>query len=144
MLRLIPVEAVCKANLKDILTAAGTLFDKYFLKGGKTFSIIYNKRYNNSIKRDEIIKELAELVALKNCNNKVNLKEPELSVIVEVIKGLCCLSVVEEYIQFKKYNLIEIVNAKDDQKVDQENIKDEMKDQENSSGKEENSDEGKA
>lgn len=114
LLRLVPIEAICKANLKDILSAAGTLFDKYFLKEGKTFSIIYNKRYNNNISRDEIIKELAELVALKNCNNKVNLKTPELSVIVEIIKGLCCLSVVEEYIQLKKYNLIEIVNAKDD------------------------------
>ncbi|KAL5292388.1 THUMPD1 family protein [Megaselia abdita] len=120
LLRLVPIEAVCKANLPDILSAAGKLFDKYFLTQGKTFSIIYNKRLNNSINRDEIINELAELVALKNCNNKVNLKNPELSVIVEIIKGMCCLSVVEQYIQLKKYNLIEIVKEEEGVPKEQE------------------------
>lgn len=108
VLRFIPIEVVCKANIKDIVDAAGILFDKYFLHGERTFSIVYNKRYNNDIKRDDIIKELAELIVAKNMKNKVDLKEPEFSVIVEIIKGLCCLSVIPYYIKYRKYNLSEL------------------------------------
>lgn len=117
LLRLVPVEAVCKANLPDILNAGGKLFDKHFLKEGHTFSIIFNKRYNNVIKRDDVIHELANVVSQKNIHNKVDLRNPELSVIVEVIKGMCCLSVVESYLKYKKYNIVELANpTKDDEK----------------------------
>jgi tRNA acetyltransferase TAN1 len=112
LLRLIPVEAVCKANLTDIMNAGGQLFDKYFLKEGKTFSIVFNRRYNNDISRDTVIKELAELIDMKNMKNKVDLKNPQLSVIVEVIKGLCCLSVLPNYMKLKKYNLSELTATK--------------------------------
>lgn len=151
LLRLVPIEIVCKASLDDIVAAAGKIFDKHFLGGeGKTFSIIYNKRYNNSIKRDEIIDKLADLVTLKNCKNKVNLKNPEVSVIVEIIKGLCCLSVVEEYVKLKKYNLIEIANggAPKEETADavpkkEENI-DDVPNEQGGEEKESNDEEGEA
>ncbi|KAL7733378.1 hypothetical protein ACLKA6_004867 [Drosophila palustris] len=37
VLRLVPIEAVCRANMTDIINAAGTLFDKYFLKEATTY-----------------------------------------------------------------------------------------------------------
>lgn len=130
LLRLVPIEDVCKANLKDIIDTAGAIFDKYFLKEGKTFSIIFNRRYNNEVKRDEIINELAELVASKNVKNKVDLKNPELSVIVEVIKGLCCLSVIPEYISLKKYNLVELAAKEPPVKASDETNEPESKEKE--------------
>lgn len=109
VLRFIPVETICKANVTDIVNAAGPLFDKHFLNApSTTFSVVYNKRCNETIKRDEIINELAQLVTLKNMTHKVDLKNAHYSIIVEVIKGLCCLSVVPEYMQMKKYNLTEL------------------------------------
>lgn len=139
LLRLVPVEAVCKANLKDILAAAEPLFEKHFkIAEGKTFSINYNRRHNNDIKRMEIIEKLADLVYLKNSKHSVNLTTPEFSVIVEIIKGLCCLSVVEEYIQLRKYNLIEIVNGN---KNTASNEKDDVADQDNVPDEKENIDE---
>lgn len=86
-LRMLPIEIVCKAKMQDITDAAGPLFDKHFLKEPSTFAINFNKRYNQDIQRDDVIKELAELIAMKNPNNKVNLKDPQQSVIIEVIKG---------------------------------------------------------
>lgn len=108
VLRLLPIMATCKANLPDIMECAGKLFDKYFLKESSTFAVIFNKRFNSSVSRDLIIKELAELIVLKNGNNKADLKNPGLCIIVEIIKGICLLSVVDNYFSFKKYNLHEI------------------------------------
>lgn len=108
VLRLLPIMATCKANLPDIMECAGKLFDKYFLKEASTFAIIFNKRFNSSVSRELIIKELAELIVLKNNDNKADLKNPSLCIIVEVIKGICLLSIVDNYFLYKKYNLHEI------------------------------------
>lgn len=108
LLRLIPIEMVCKANTKDIVDSAGQLCDKYFLGEPTTFSIVFNKRFNNDISRDALIKEVADLIHAKNVKHKVDLKYAKRSLIVEVIKGLCCLAVVDDYMAFKKYNLVEL------------------------------------
>lgn len=108
VLRLLPIMATCRANLPDIMEAAGKLFDKFFLKESSTFAVIFNKRFNNSVSRELIIKELADLIVLKNGNNKADLKNPSLCIIVEIIKGMCLLSIVENYFTYKKYNLNEI------------------------------------
>lgn len=52
---------------------------------------------------------LADLVSLKNATNFADLSHPKLVVLVELIKGVCCLSVLPEYFELSKYNLIEIV-----------------------------------
>lgn len=108
VLRLLPIMATCKANLPDIMECAGKLFDKYFLKEPSTFAVIFNKRFNSSASRDLIIKELADMIVLKNGGNKADLKNPGLCIIVEIIKGMCLLSVVDNYYSYKKYNLHEI------------------------------------
>ncbi len=112
LLRFIPVEIVCKATIEDMKLAAGKLFDEHFLNcPPKTYSIIINKRYNNSIQRDDIIEELAGLVAYKNVHHKVDLKNADCSVIVEILKGICCLSVLPNYLKRKKYNISELILA---------------------------------
>ncbi|XP_060656052.1 THUMP domain-containing protein 1 homolog [Drosophila nasuta] len=108
IMRLVPIEAVCRANMPDIINAAGLLFDKHFLKEPTTYGIIFNHRYNQQIKRDHIIKELADLVNSKNVGNKVDLHHAKKSIIVEVLRGWCLLSVIENYLDRKKYNLAEL------------------------------------
>lgn len=112
-LRLLPIQTVCKAKMEDIVNAAGLLFDQYFLKDPVTFAINYNKRFNNDVKRDDVIKELADIVSMKNPLHKVNLKDPQLSIIVEVIKGCCLLSVIPDYLKLKKYNVNELWEKRD-------------------------------
>lgn len=112
ILRFLPIEVVCKATLEDIKDAAGKLFDKYFLNTTpKTFSIVVNKRFNNSVERMKVIRQLAEMITFKNVLHKVNLKNPQYSVVVEVNKGLCCLTVLPDYMQLKKYNLTELIKV---------------------------------
>lgn len=111
VLRMVPIEAVCRSNMPDIINTAGALFDKHFLKEPTTYGIIFNHRYNNQIKRDPIIKELAELVNSKNMGNKVDLQNAKKSIVVEVLRGFCLLGVIDNYLEFKKYNLSELANA---------------------------------
>ncbi|XP_026465358.1 THUMP domain-containing protein 1 homolog [Ctenocephalides felis] len=108
LLRLVPIEKVCRANISDITNTAGALFDQYFLKEPTTFAIVFNRRYNNSVNREDVIKTLADLIGQKNVLNKADLKSAKLCVIVEIIKGLCLLSVVPDYFQLKKFNLLEL------------------------------------
>ena len=127
-LRFVPITTICKAKMEDIKDAAGLLFDKHFLKEPSTFGIIFRKRFNNDIQREEVIKELAELVALKNIGNKVKLDDPQKTIVVEIIKGNCLLSVLPDYLKLKKYNLNELWGKKEEpaeKKVSQEEVKDE-------------------
>ncbi|XP_052894601.1 THUMP domain-containing protein 1 homolog [Anopheles moucheti] len=117
ILRMLPIQAVCRANLKDIIDVVGKLSDRYFLKEPKTFAILFNRRLNNDLSRDDVIRELAELIAAKNAGNKANLKNPDLAVIVEVIKGLCCIGILPEYYQLRKYNLVELVLSQNPNKA---------------------------
>lgn len=49
------------------------------------------------------------LVATLNPKNKVDLTKPQLTIIVEVIKAVCCISVVKDYTLYKKYNVQEVL-----------------------------------
>ncbi len=122
LLRFLPIEKVTKCGIKDIIDGCGSLFDKYFLKEPTEYSIVFNRRYNHDVSRDEVIKELASLVALKNKDNKVNLNHPKLSIIVEVIKGNCCLAVLPNFIEWKKYNLAEMSATKEDENGSSGNV----------------------
>ncbi|XP_043248501.1 THUMP domain-containing protein 1 homolog [Colletes gigas] len=113
LLRLLPIEVVCKAYMDDIKLKADVVLEKYFAQEPKTFSIVFNRHCNNNIHRDEVIEDLAEIINKKNPGNKADLKNPELAVIVEVIRGICLISIAPNYYKFKKYNLLEICNIKE-------------------------------
>lgn len=107
LLRLVPVEVSCSIKLNEITEAANKLFDKYFTGEPTTFCVVFNRRYSNC-PRDVVIQELANLVVAKNAAHKVDLQNPNLFIIVEIIKGLCLMSVVADYYKYRKYNLSEI------------------------------------
>lgn len=105
LLRLVPVEITCKAYIKDIEKAIEPLLIKYFTNEPHSFSIIFNHRNNNSISKDEVIKIIADKVSSLRADHKVNLKDAERSIIIEVIRNIALLSVVPNFFKYKKYNL---------------------------------------
>ncbi|KOC60627.1 THUMP domain-containing protein 1 [Habropoda laboriosa] len=113
LLRLLPIEAVCKANMNDIKSKANVVLEKYFAQEPKTFGIVFNRHSNNNIHREEVIEDLADIINKKNPGNKTDLRNPELAVIVEVIRGVCLLSIAPNYYKYRKYNLLEICNMKE-------------------------------
>ncbi|XP_044753109.1 THUMP domain-containing protein 1 homolog [Coccinella septempunctata] len=121
LLRLVPIEVTCKAYLKDIEKAFEPLAEKYFQNEGRTFSIVYNHRNNNSLSRDEVIKTIAEKVSSLNKDNKVNLKEADVSIVIEIIRGFAFVGVVPNFLKYKKYNLLALsdkVDNVDEEKTD--------------------------
>ncbi|XP_036046455.1 THUMP domain-containing protein 1 [Onychomys torridus] len=117
ILRMLPISGTCKAFLEDMKKYAETFLEPWFKSPNKgTFQIVYKSRNNSHMNREEVIKELAGIVGSLNSENKVDLTNPEYTVVVEIIKAVCCLSVVKDYVLFRKYNLQEVVkSAKDSQ-----------------------------
>ncbi|KAM8777570.1 LOW QUALITY PROTEIN: THUMP domain-containing protein 1 [Rhynchonycteris naso] len=115
ILRMLPVSGTCKAFLEDMKKYAETFLEPWFKAPNKgTFQIVYKARNNSHVNREEVIKEVAGVVGSLNPENKVDLTNPQYTVVVEIIKAVCCLSVVKDYVLFRKYNLQEVVkNAKD-------------------------------
>lgn len=131
LIRLIPIEITCKAYMKDIEAAFRPLGDKYFTQVAKTFAIVYNHRNNNNLNRDEVTKLIADLISQLNPCNKVDLKTPELVVVVEVIKGIVLLSVIPKYFQYKKFNLLALA-GENVSSITPNRTEDEINDKDNS------------
>lgn len=85
------------------------------------YGVYYSHRYNNSVKRDQIIKELAnQVVGLGE--HSVDLSGgAKKTIIVEVVKSVCCLSVVENYGRFYKFNLLSVCGQPEKRTAEGEN-----------------------
>ncbi|XP_066432490.1 THUMP domain-containing protein 1 [Eleutherodactylus coqui] len=121
ILRMLPVTGTCKAFPEDLKKYADTFFQPWFKVPNKgTYQIVYKARNNNHMNREEVIKDLAGIVGSLNPENKVDLTSPEYTVVVEIIKNVCCLSVVKDYTLFRKYNLQEVVKSAKEEKPQEE------------------------
>lgn len=88
------------------------------------------------------------LVGKLNPKNKVDLTNPELTIIVEVIKAVCCISVIKDYTLYRKYNVQEVVKedtpkpdvatVKTDTNTAEQKEKSDETNQEDKKGEEEN------
>lgn len=129
------VTGTCKAFPEDMLKYLTTFLEPWFkTPNSATYKIAFKARNSSHNKRDDIIKSIAGteacvaktmsllyritneasliatgLVGKLNRKNKVDLTSPELTIIVEVIKAVCCVSVVKDYTLYRKYNVQEVV-----------------------------------
>lgn len=148
ILRMLPVTGTCKAHQDDMMKYLTTFLEPWFKTPNcATYQIAFKARNSSHNNRDEIIKSIAGLVGKLNPKNKVDLTNPELTIIVEVIKAVCCISVVKDYTLYRKYNVQEVVKedtpkpdvttAKTNTNTTDQNEKSETK-QEEGKGEEEN------
>lgn len=54
------------------------------------------------------------MICEKNSENKADLSNPDVAIVVEVIKGHCLISIAPHYFKYKKYNLLELCNIKEE------------------------------
>ncbi|XP_068583729.1 THUMP domain-containing protein 1 [Cebidichthys violaceus] len=110
ILRMLPVTGTCKAFQEDMVKYLTTFLEPWFKTPNcGSYQIAFKARNSSHNKRDEIIKSIAGLVGKLNPKNKVDLTNPELTIIVEVIKAVCCISVIKDYTLYRKYNVQEVV-----------------------------------
>lgn len=62
---------------------------------------------NHNYKSMEIIEPVADLVKKKYPEIEVKLDEPEVSIVIEVLRKNTCIGIVKNYSQRAKYNLVE-------------------------------------
>ncbi|KAL7824311.1 hypothetical protein SRHO_G00346360 [Serrasalmus rhombeus] len=109
---MLPVSGTCRAFPEDMEKYLSSYLEPWFkAPNHASYQINFKARNSSHNKREEVIKSLAGLVAKLNPANKVDLTNPELTIIVEIIKSVCCVSVVRDYMLFRKYNLQEVTKA---------------------------------
>ncbi|CAI8001680.1 THUMP domain-containing protein 1, partial [Geodia barretti] len=79
------------------------------------FAVVYKARNNQDVNREEIIKTLASLVTMNgDYPHRVDLLNPDLTIVVEIVKGNFCVSVVKDFNKLKRYNIQSIVGLSGD------------------------------
>lgn len=108
--RLTPVTKIGKATQAGLEELATEVLAPYFHTGdgvSKSFRVQPTTRnHDKTLTRDTIIKTVASMVGEPH---KVNLNAPDLTILVEVYKFHCGMSVVgKEFDELKRFNLAEI------------------------------------
>jgi len=101
LMRMIPIQNVCPATTSDLIKNMTNLINTSFKKND-TYCIRIKKRNNTVLpEKENIIKDIGALIPY----NKADLKNPDLIIIVEVIKSVVCLSIVRNASKWKNFNL---------------------------------------
>ncbi|OWA53370.1 putative THUMP domain-containing protein 1 [Hypsibius exemplaris] len=118
--RILPVVAVCRAELDAIKKTAELALAKFFSgpeNQDKTYLILYKTRNTGiTTTRDDLIEAIGSVVKSINPACRANLNDPDYAISVDVIKCLCCISVARNYAKLRKYNI----------HVDEESIQDKV------------------
>ena len=105
--RIVPISDTCFANESDITALCHKLVLPYFNSselGPWKFAIIPKSRNNTVMSREKIIEIVAKVMPTDK-SHVVDLKNPQLCIIVEVFKSICGISVVEDFYELKKFNV---------------------------------------
>lgn len=116
-LRFLPIEVTCYASADEVRKMAGHFLSQHFPVVEKDkalkFAVVYEARANTSLDRMEIINAVAKLVAQPH---SVDLKNPDKTILVQVVKTICAIGVVSNYRQYAKYNIRELTSPKKETK----------------------------
>lgn len=88
------------------------------------------RRNNSNVLREELIQDLASDIKMRNALHRADMKQAEVTVIVEVIRNICCMAVVPKYNYYRKYNLLEVakINAGGTQKDPEQTLPTKLED----------------
>nr|XP_043632066.1 THUMP domain-containing protein 1 [Erigeron canadensis] len=112
ILRVLPIEVTCYASEEEISRAIKPLIAQYFPTEPETpskFAVLCEARANSGLDRMKIINAVAKSVPEPH---KVDLTNPEKTIVVQIAKTVCCVGVVEKYKELAKYNLRQLTSPK--------------------------------
>lgn len=125
--RFLPVTHTCFASVEAIKEMAPKVLAGHFpaeeAKGSKgvLFAVEYEHRSFQGINRIDIINAFADQI--KCPPNKVNLTSPDKTILVQMLKSVCAVSIVTEYKDLCKFNIKNITEAKDDKDKEKPKVK---------------------
>uniref|UniRef100_A0A1J3H9S2 THUMP domain-containing protein 1 n=1 Tax=Noccaea caerulescens TaxID=107243 RepID=A0A1J3H9S2_NOCCA len=112
ILRLLPIEVSCYPSEEEISRAIKPLVEQYFpieTDNPRKFAVLYGARANTGLDRMKIINTVAKSIPAPH---KVDLSNPDISIVVEIVKTVCLIGVVEKYKELGKYNLRQLTSTK--------------------------------
>ncbi|GAV65037.1 THUMP domain-containing protein [Cephalotus follicularis] len=112
ILRVLPVEVACYASEEEISRAIKPLVEQHFpveTQSPQKFAVLYEARANTGIERMKIINSVAKSVPGPH---KVDLSNPDKSIIVQIVKTVCLIGIVEKYKELGKFNLRQLTSPK--------------------------------
>ncbi|XP_059430280.1 uncharacterized protein LOC132163920 isoform X2 [Corylus avellana] len=112
ILRMLPIEVACYTSEEEISRAIKPLVEQHFpvdTQNPQKFAVMFGARANSGIDRMKIINAVAKSVPGPH---KVDLNNPDKTIIVEVVKTVCLIGVVDKYKEFAKYNLRQLTSPK--------------------------------
>ncbi|QRV74970.1 THUMP domain-containing protein [Ceratobasidium sp. AG-Ba] len=111
LVRLIPASGICGANMPAIIALAKNVIASSFGNEPKKYKIELRIRSHGVLSKEDIIKEVAKCVPADK-GHTVSLTNQDTTILVEVFKGICTISVVPDYDKYKRFNVTEIVKEK--------------------------------
>ena len=107
LLRFFPISTTCYASKDEIIKAAAPLVAEALPEGdgeGVPYAVVFEARSNGAVRKQrmDIIDELAKSVPARH---KVNLDNPDVAIVCQVIKGTALLGVCRRFKAREKYNL---------------------------------------
>eukprot|EP01138_Halocafeteria_seosinensis_P000263 gb/GECG01000270.1/.p1 GENE.gb/GECG01000270.1/~~gb/GECG01000270.1/.p1 ORF type:complete len:333 (+),score=70.20 gb/GECG01000270.1/:1-999(+) len=98
VLRMVPLQKLVKANQENVYEAVKELSKGTTLEDAETadtMCIKFKSRHSSSLKRDDVIKQLATFCLSELPNNKTDLKAGKTAILVEAIRSLAGVSVLD-------------------------------------------------
>ncbi|CAE6484077.1 unnamed protein product [Rhizoctonia solani] len=125
LVRLVPASGICAANIPAVTSLVTELFTKAFAgegvepKKSTKYKIELRTRSHKVLTRDEVIKAIAQCVP-SDKGHTVDLTNQDTTILVELFKGICTISVVPDYEKYKRFNVIQIVQEEHKKKEGQD------------------------
>lgn len=124
LLRLIPVLDTCKPFAENLKKTVADVLD-FFLANHKIYqenkavgyAVQFHARNNSkALKKEEVFSIVNGVVSEKCDSWKIELKNPDLILNVDVLTNACCFGILPDYSSYKRYNLYELVKSLDTEK----------------------------
>ncbi|KAK4441429.1 THUMP domain-containing protein 1 [Sesamum alatum] len=112
LLRVLPVEVSCYTSEEEIKRAITPVIDKYFpveTEVPRKFAVLYDARANTGVDRTKVIDAVAKSVPSLH---KVDLANPDINIVVQIVKTVCLIGVVEKYKELAKFNIRQLTSPK--------------------------------
>lgn len=110
-LRVMPAEATMYASVEEVQRAAKSVILQHFPAGSEQspikFAIVCESRANTSVDKKEFIRTVAELVPQPHI---VDLKHPDKTILVQIVKTTCVVGVVDKFKELAKYNIRQLTS----------------------------------
>ncbi|KAF6261244.1 hypothetical protein COO60DRAFT_1699940 [Scenedesmus sp. NREL 46B-D3] len=121
LMRLLPVSHTCGINKEEITALAAKVAEKYFPTGegaaSTEFAVEFEHRASDKLDRREVIDIVAK--AVQQPPHKVNLKTPQKTILVQLVRTVCCISVLDSYKELARFNVRKLAEDELEQQVDQ-------------------------